>query len=90
MSTVNSADTGLRLEDFSCLYKGRRQRLKSNSSVCLAYNRPEHANALLIPCGISAGGLYKQETRTSATAALQTAIAAHQGDNDLNHQEFRD
>lgn len=59
---VNSADTGPCPEDFSCLYKGRRQCLKS-STVCLAYNRPEYANALLIPCTISVDGLYKQKTR---------------------------
>lgn len=62
--------------------------MKSSSSVCLAYDRPEYANALLIPCIISADGFYEQETRKLAIAASQTAIAAHQGDNDLNHHEF--
>lgn len=75
---VNSADTGPCL-DFSCLYKGRRHCLKSNSSVCLAYNRPEYASAFLTPRIVSADGLYKQEIRKLAIAASQTAIAAHRG-----------
>lgn len=60
-----------------------------NGSAGLAQDRAGYANALLIPCVISADGPYKQEAKQQAIAAFQTAADAHQGDKELKHPESR-